>query len=248
MHLTAVSITGADDNVDPAKLPALSLKYPLAEWAILYLYEKEGAPRYPTALWRSRFLAENLPRTAAHLCGTGVFRALLDASQAPPLLAELSRFHRIQININAVREEFTPTEVRSVYDGLLRAGMHLILQYHAGTSQLIDEYISTLDGSTRLRVDVLFDQSKGKGASPDSWPAPLEAAHGATLCGYAGGLGPNNLATELQAISAAVEDPRTEFWVDMETGVRSGDNDFDISKAERALAIATTAKARHELR
>ena len=51
----------------------------------------------------------------------------------------------------------------------------------------------------------------------------------------AGGLGPHNLAAELVQIEKAM--PNYTTWVDMETGVRSGDKEdkFVLAKARGAL-------------
>ena len=114
MSLELVSLTGADDCVAPESLAALSEQYPFAEWAILFFPEKEGTPRNPSGVWREKFLALKLPYTAAHLCGTQVFRELLDPVMAQSLIADLSRYRRIQLNINARRPEFTDEEVLAI--------------------------------------------------------------------------------------------------------------------------------------
>jgi hypothetical protein len=64
------------------------------------------------------------------------------------------------------------------------------------------------------------------------WPKPLEDV----LCGYAGGLGPDNIEAQLELISKAVGN--REIWVDMETHVRSNDDQrFDLDKVEKVLEI-----------
>ena len=56
------------------------------------------------------------------------------------------------------------------------------------------------------------------------------------LHGYAGGLGPDNIESELQRIAAAAGD--APFWIDMETRVRSdNDEQFDLNKVRRCLEI-----------
>ena len=140
MPLNIVSITGADDSVLPSELAALSARYtsPITpEWAILYFPEKEGTPRNPSAAWREAFLALGLPFTAAHLCGTQVFREILDPRTAPARIADISRYRRVQLNINARRPDFTEDEVLAIYRTLHQAGLHLILQYHPGSRQFL---------------------------------------------------------------------------------------------------------------
>jgi phosphoribosylanthranilate isomerase len=55
--------------------------------------------------------------------------------------------------------------------------------------------------------------------------------------GYAGGLGPDNLAHEIPRIAKAAGDARV--WLDMESGVRSNnDKQFDLDKVLQCLEIA----------
>lgn len=227
MALDLVSLTGADDAVDPAELAALSLRFPFVEWALLYFPEKAGTPRNPSASWRERFLLQGLSHTAAHLCGTAVFQALLNPAQAPALLEDLSRYHRIQVNINAKSAQFSLPEVLSVYWTLHLAGLPLILQYHEGSAQAVQQFL----GHAPKNVSLLFDASKGTGQLPEAWPTPWPDLY----CGYAGGLGPVVLPTALPKILAASKGH--PVWIDMESGVRTA-NQLDLQKAERILRIS----------
>lgn len=245
MSLELVSLTGADDCVAPEALAALSAQYPFAEWAILYFPEKDGTPRNPSAPWREKFLALDLPYTAAHLCGTRVFHALLDPELAQSVISDLSRYRRIQLNINARRQDFTDEEVLAIYRTLHQAGLRLILQHHAGSERVIEQFLYDLDEEGMKRVDILFDASKGTGQRPDAWPAP----HRFNLfCGYAGGLGPDVLEAELPKIKAAVAQAQSRrdlpYWIDMESGIRT-ENAFDLEKAERVLALCHSSDIDH---
>lgn len=245
MSLELVSLTGADDRVAPASLAALSAQYPFAEWAILYFPEKDGTPRNPSAPWREKFLALDLPYTAAHLCGSRVFHALLDPELAHSVISDLSRYRRIQVNINARRPEFTDEEVLAIYRTLHQAGLRVILQHHAGSERVIEQFLYDLDEEGMKRVDILFDASKGTGQRPDAWPAP----HRFNLfCGYAGGLGPEVLAAELPKIKAAVAQAQARrdvpYWIDMESGIRT-DNAFDLDKAAQVLAFCHSGDIDH---
>ena len=237
MSLELVSITGADDKVVPAVLADISAQYPFVEWAVLYFPEKEGRPRNPSALWRDNFLALGLPYTAAHLCGTQVFRELLDPETAHLRIADLSRYRRVQLNINASRGEFSDKEILEIYRLLHGAGLRLILQRHTASEQVIEQFvceISRLEGPQGLKlIDILFDTSKGTGQRPDAWPAPYPFI---PFCGYAGGLGPEVLETELPRIKAAAAcaGNNQPYWIDMESGIRT-DNAFDLEKVVRVL-------------
>jgi len=85
-----------------------------------------------------------------------------------------------------------------------------------------------------LNAVALYDHSGGKGRVPRNW-TPLP--HPEVFTGYAGGLGPDNLADQLKRIEDAVGD--STIWIDLETKVRS-DNDqvFDLDKVRRCYDIA----------
>jgi len=77
---------------------------------------------------------------------------------------------------------------------------------------------------------ILFDASGGHGVSPEYWPAHLPDKS----CGYAGGLGPDNLARELPRIQeAAGQGP---YWIDMEGKLRNEADRFDLARARLCLA------------
>ena len=82
-------------------------------------------------------------------------------------------------------------------------------------------------------TSVLFDSSGGKGREPEQWPA----AQNDIRCGYAGGLGPDNLRRHLGLLDGTAGNP--SIWVDMESGVRSEDvQALDLDKVKRCLEIA----------
>ena len=102
--------------------------------------------------------------------------------------------------------------------------------------QFILQYTHDKQGLLPLFRDVpnhavLFDESAGRGISPDSWDAPLNGH----FCGYAGGMNPDNVKENLEMIKQVADGHLT--WIDMETGIRTDDH-FDMSKAERVLSIA----------
>jgi phosphoribosylanthranilate isomerase len=78
---------------------------------------------------------------------------------------------------------------------------------------------------------VLFDESAGRGISPESWDKPLPGH----VCGYAGGINPSNVQAHIDMIAKVA--PGYTTWIDMETGVRT-DDAFDLAKVRRVLEIA----------
>ena len=68
------------------------------------------------------------------------------------------------------------------------------------------------------------DGSGGRGVTCSRWMAPETP-----VFGYAGGIGPENVVETVRAISAVCEN---DFWIDMETGIRTGDR-FDPDKCRK---------------
>lgn len=221
MELCAVSLTGADDNVDPLQLQELSKKYPLVEWAILSSAKAQGHPRFPTEDWVTAFhKACPHVRKAIHLCGSDVDAFLaMDAR----VHAKVAKFDRVQLNFN---HRFRPKDPDALVRAANKVAQIVILQYNSANAGLC------LDLRPRItNMATLFDASGGRGRSPkDGWPAMLPQ----TVCGFAGGLGPHNIAAELATIADIAGGAK--FWLDMEGMLRkSADDSFDLAACESVL-------------
>lgn len=225
-NLVRVTLTGADDTVNPENLNALSGRFPRVEWAILSSQKREGKSRYPTESWVARF-HEACPnvRKAIHLCGEDVDAFLAWDARVH---AKVAKFDRVQLNFNQHR---TPKELGA----LVRVACevlpipNVILQHNSANANLwagLHHQIPNLN--------MLFDSSGGSGQSPkNGWHEMLPH----TLCGFAGGLGPDNIVQELAEISR-IADGRG-FWIDMESKLRSPiDDSFDLSACEAVLKHA----------
>lgn len=223
MRLQYCSITGADDAVDVAALSALGREFPFAEWAILLLPEKAGTPRFPLPAWIEDFTARYEGRhRAMHLCG-GALLGFIAGRQ--DILELMSGFHRIQLNLKFgdVEGKYDPAELLARVRENPR--WQFILQYGHDKKGLLPLFKDVPNHA------VLFDESAGRGISPESWDAPL-AGH---FCGYAGGMNPDNVGKNLEMIAHVAKDKVT--WIDMESGVRTNDT-FDLAKVRRVLEIA----------
>lgn len=197
-----ITFTGADDHTDVGEMQALSKRYPI-EWGILFSPSRQGIdPRYPGGDAQSRFLWSGL-RLAAHLCG-GHSRAIMEGqSLVPGIPVDLGYFKRIQINHGGPN----PRRIEAFRKGW---GPRCIAQTRA----------ERFPRDTSL--DWLFDASCGRGVTPAAWPP-----YPGRLVGYAGGIGPDNVASVIAQINAS-----GPYWVDMESGVRT-DNRFDLSLCRR---------------
>jgi hypothetical protein len=217
MFLRYCSITGADDAIEPGHLAELSEPFPHAEWAILYSPKLEGTPRYPTREWRRAFIARmGHHNTAIHLCGDAVRQFAegeLDELVAP--------FGRMQLNFSAARYK---GDIAKLAAHAAEVTPVTIVQMHGGNGDVYKEF------ARFGHIEVLYDASGGRGAEPAAWLPPLEVP-----TGYAGGLRPDNIAGQLQAISLVAGD--TAVWCDMETGVRNAEDRFLVDSARKVLEL-----------
>ena len=115
-----------------------------------------------------------------------------------------------------------------MFDKALQLGPDIILQYHADSAALVEYAVAHCPVDLRSRLHVLMDASRGTGVVPETWGAPSSLAQ--TFCGYAGGLGPDNIAT----VAAQLNARGLPYWLDMESGIRT-DNQFDLAKARAVL-------------
>ena len=223
-----VTITGADDAVDPEALFRLSSIFQFVEWGILYSAKRAGSPRFPSVAWIERFIALHInsrrARTSLHLCGSAcrdfvkqgfvLGPASLDGSFAPTTIP-LFVFDRVQLN---------------GYDGQVPANCRLgrlILQCMS-----IDD-LPRVIANTGGRASVLFDPSGGRGKLVESWPRAPENFHEDFPIGIAGGIGPDNVVDSIRrAVNGGAR------WIDMETGVRDDKDRFDLAKVWQVLRSA----------
>lgn len=181
-----------------------------AEIGLLYTATPEGRNRYPGWDWiRETSLA--LRRASLHVCGRGA-RALLMDGKIP-----VSGFQRIQVNggiltIEAARLcEMYPRHT-------------IITQHNVNNAHLLNVIAEN--------HALLIDTSGGQGKSPDSWSPPDTKKS----VGFAGGLGPDNLAGELHKIEVIA---RAGWWADMEGKIRV-DDWFSIEQATTCVDIFNT--------
>lgn len=230
-----VTMTGADDSINPRALIELSAEFPFVEWGILFSQSSIGTPRYPSREWiedYSNVAGDNDFQSSAHLCGKWVRDIVLNAnfSWTEEYRYNLAQFRRIQLNFHAAQHP-PCAEFYTLLDQY--PGKSFILQMDGVNESIL------LAGRERgvMNVYPLFDLSGGAGIVPDKW----EAAFPGMYCGYAGGLGPQNLGDNLPLIVAAAKqnpDAEDRIWIDMETHIRSQDDfQFDLEKVRACLEL-----------
>lgn len=219
--LTRVTITGADDMVDPGELAKLSEQFPHVEWGILFSSSRVGTPRYPTVDWVRRLHAETRledMKLSAHLCGQHARDTLKGSDWWLRSVAGLD-FGRVQLTGSVV-----PEPPFFVHTANYFPAVEFILQAHSEA-----EVPEAAAIAARLhRGSVLFDPSGGRGIEAFRWPAPPLGLR----LGYAGGIKPSNVLQVLKDIGP-VDAP---FWLDMESGVRTDDK-FDLGLVREVLTL-----------
>lgn len=237
-----VTITGADNATSELALSELSAEFPWVEWGILVSRRQEGSFRFPDRNWIARFLAAIGPRVnvSMHLCGQWVRRTLMGENvwaELPEGIA--ARAQRVQINTHAE----TLASTASMVNRLSELGdKEFIFQWDG-----VNDHLAHAVAGYGLKAAALFDTSGGAGILPSKWPTPDLRLP----CGYAGGLGPDNVSAQLRAIAAICGPPSSvaslctragvfegskAFWIDMERRVRTEDDSLlDLSKVRKVL-------------
>lgn len=200
-----ITFTGVDDRTPIHGMAALSARYPI-EWGVLFDPALQGGePRYPALAALERIAASGL-RLAAHLCGGHI--APIQAGGLPTMPIPFDAFSRIQLNSHELRTEEAIRFGRAV-------GKRCITPCRGDAFPPSDA------------VDWLYDPSGGRGRESSRWPP-----HPGRLVGYAGGIGPQNVASVLMAIAAD-----GAYWIDMETRVRRNEV-FDLGLCEQVCRAA----------
>lgn len=217
------TLTGADDHTQQADLWHLAKQFRpgLVEWGILYSANNQGEGRYPSFEWIEQLTEMvgrgDAPRFSLHVCGRAV-QQFLDGTGHVTEVAKA--FPRVQVNFRA--REYPLESIKAMM--LRNADKTIITQHNFANAAL---WRDLRDFGNHA---ILFDQSGGRGMSPAAWPAPIEGVRS----GYAGGLGLNNLATELPKIKAAAGGS-TFYWIDAEGKLRDIRDRFDLRIARQFL-------------
>lgn len=211
-----ITFTGADDHTDIDDLVRFVRAAPgPVEMAVLFSDKRAGSSRYPS-MTRIHDLREAGLPLAAHLCGA--WAASVVETGSSPVDDILIGFSRVQINTAL---PVVPAAIRAWADRVSDKAGHPIepiLQCRGAFPE--DDSVSWL-----------YDCSGGRGTVPDAWPRLPSS--GSVRIGFAGGLGPDNVADALAAM------PDTSgAWIDMETKIRNESDLFDLDLCRDVCRIA----------
>ncbi|MFH1841434.1 MAG: hypothetical protein ABH800_01570 [Candidatus Nealsonbacteria bacterium] len=223
-----VTITGADDSVDPEDLLGIAEKYPFVEFGILLSKKRAGSARFPSFSWLEKLCkigSEKKMILSGHICGVWVREFCLGN---PSFFQDCDFFYkmfdRLQLNFHSEFHNVDPVGFCKLL--LANNSKQFIFQIDNVNNKLL----RLAKKFSKVNAAALFDLSGGTGILPKEWPK----ARSDCFCGYAGGLGPENIEEQMKEISKAAGDNLT--WVDSETKLRSPDNTkFLLEKAESFL-------------
>lgn len=201
-----VTFTGLDDWTDLDEVARISAKYPV-EWGVLFSATQQGrSHRFPGLSRLAEIQSARGLRLAAHLCGEHVKKII--AGQVPDVPAVLTDVYaRVQIN-----HVYAQPQKIAAFQAM--CGVPCIGQFVVGPFPGNDS------------IQWLYDPSGGFGRAPSVWP---RHPGGDRLVGYAGGIGPENVAAVIEQIGSA-----GPYWIDMETRIRT-EEELDLDKCRRVL-------------
>lgn len=218
--LRQVTVTGADDSVDPECLLGLAKVYPFLEFGILCSKNNIGTPRFPSYEWLDKLYEikqYGIP-LSMHLCGSWVRSIFLADGKILEDKIQLyfKIFDRIQLNFHA-----QPYFAKDGYLYYIKSfGDKPIIFQMDGTNENLYHQVKNF----HIIAQPFYDLSGGNGVLPDEWRSPI-----GNYCGYSGGLSPENIKENLKKLCDIVGN--IPIWVDAETRLRSNnDKQFDIEK------------------
>lgn len=139
-------------------------------------------------------------------------------------------FRRVQVNATAVNGVYTEKlgEGTTMHSFLRTASAHpeleFIVQKNDETQPLWSSLLQNNDGTMPENMVFLHDESKGTGKeATGGWPTDSQfIATSRKSVGYAGGIKPSNaISVAESAQKACVASGGKNFWIDMESGVRT---------------------------
>jgi len=205
--LRVVTLTGADERTDVGRLVKLAEEHRYLEIGLLYTVTPEGRHRYPSLEWLQTASSALPGRCAIHVCG-GAARKQLLAGELANLVGNAMR-----VQVNGIVQ---PDEVLA-----LAKRVPILITQHNDSNRALA--IARHAVNHRL----LVDGSCGTGRSPERWERPDTHLQ----VGFAGGLGPENIGSELAKIHSVA---KGRYWIDLEGKLRT-DDWFDVALCEKFL-------------
>ena len=239
MNISYCTFTGVDEKTDLKELVRLSKAFPFVEWGLLYSPKRAGTGGRYMSYDSIKNILETMPSNvnlSVHFCGDSVANLLNteDLEYQLFLLIEKRR-GRVQLNFNLSKDKAVNVKLLTTFTAIHK-DVEIITQGNENNAHLLDE-MPHLDNHA-----ILFDSSGGCGIVCTEWHRPIPNKH----CGYAGGIGEENIDNVLNSIEKVVtiDGNQVKFWIDMEGSLREvNQNGEDLFNLERCEAIVTEVAA-----
>ena len=228
MSFLGVTFSGVDETADVEKLSEIRSHYFTIEWGLWLAVERQGiAAGFPSVEWICK-LAPGL-NLSAQLWGKSATDFLQGTDSE--LMAHYgklwSSFRRIQINsTDGIDQVDLPRLVRLMERN---PDKQLILRVRDRNLEVADALVA--EG---ISCSTLFDEFEAHESPQKKWPKGPKRFAG---CGYAGGLGPDNIYKQLTPILNAAQSAE-RWWVEMDSSLRTKEHDkevFSLASCKRAI-------------
>ena len=228
MSFLGVTFSGIDETADIERLKELRSHYFTVEWGLSLAVERQDrVAGFPGVGWISKLPPElNL---SAQLWGKGASDFLQghDTELVTKYAEVWSRFRRIQINsTNCIDQVDLVVLGRLIANN---ADQQRILRIRDRNHEVADALVAH-----GISCSTLFDESEVQEPGQKKWPKGLKRFAG---CGYAGGLGPENIYKQLTPILNAAQSAE-RWWVEIDSCLRTKENDrdvFSLASCKRAI-------------
>jgi hypothetical protein len=223
-----VTFAGVDETADAGRLREIRSHYFTVEWGLWLAVEHQGCtPGFPGVGW-IRSLAPEL-NLSAQLWGKNATDFL--QGDDTELIAHYGEawplFQRIQINsTDGIDRVDLPALTRLLSKS---PDKQVILRIRDLNLEIADALVAQ-----GVSCSALFDQSEVQEPAQKKWPKGLKRFAG---CGYAGGLGPDNIYKQLSPILNAAQSAE-RWWVEMDSSLRAtqpGQEGFSLANCKRAI-------------
>jgi hypothetical protein len=223
-----VTFAGVDETADVERLREIRSHYFTVEWGVRVAAERQGrAPGFPSVAWLRKLTPEL--KLSAQLWGKNATDFLHgDDTELMAYYGEAwPLFQRIQINSTEGIDRVDLPALTLLLEKI--PDKQLILRIR-------DLNLDVADALVALGVScsTLFDQSEGQEPAQKKWPKGLKRFAG---CGYAGGLGPDNIYKQLSPILNAAQGA-DRWWVEMDSSLRTKQHEqdvFSLANCKRAV-------------
>lgn len=228
MSFLGVTFSGVDETADVERLKEIRSHYFTVEWGLRLAVESHGRTAgFPGVDWISNLAPElNL---SAQLWGKSAVDFLRgDNTELMARYGQVwSLFRRIQINsADGIDRVDLPALTQLIEKN---PGKHLILRIRGRHLEVADALLAH-----GISCSTLFDESEAQDPAQKRWPKGLKRFAG---CGYAGGLGPDNIYKQLSPILNAAQSAE-RWWVEIDSSLRTAENDqdvFSLASCKRAI-------------